>query len=61
MRELKRRLRTLEQMPALHEDTRPLSIAYVLYSPGQPEHGKRIVAYEREPGERTYRRAWRVK
>lgn len=60
MRELKRRLRTLEQMPALQEDTRPLKLVYVIYQPGHPEHGKRIVAFEREQGEKNYRSVYRV-
>ena len=59
MRDLKRRIRTLEQMPALQEDTRPLQLVYVIYGPGHPEHGKRIVAFEREPGEKNYRHVMR--
>lgn len=59
MRDLKRRLQALEASPAFEEDTRPLRLVYITYQPGHPEHGKRIVAFEREPGEKNYRSVWR--
>ncbi|EZP72343.1 hypothetical protein BV96_01776 [Sphingomonas paucimobilis] len=59
MRDLKRRLQALEGRPEMQEDTRPLQLVYVIYQPGHPEHGKRIVAFEREPGEKNYRHVMR--
>ena len=59
MRDMKRRVEALEvasQRKAVASDLRPVRINFVVCNPGQPNHGAVAFAWERAPGEASYRR-----